>query len=174
MIVWHGICGLLEFVQSLSRPFWLLEYPLKSYSNRSFICYRFFFSLAAFNILFCLYVCFHHYVLGQSFWCFVFFLYLDRHLFFTLGKFSSIFLLEVIFVPFIFFPPFSIPITLRFGLFMASQISWMFHTWIFLGLTFFWLMYSFLLSCPQCLRFSLPSLTFCWWYLPLKFLSFLS
>ena len=59
-----------------------------------------------------------------------------------------------------FFSFFSIPIILRFGLFMVSQIFWMFCVRSFVDLTFLCLMYSFLLSCLQSLKFALPSLAF--------------
>ena len=63
-----------------------------------------------------------------------------------------------------------IPMILRFGIFMVSQIFCMFWSRSFLGLEFSLTSVSILLSCLQCLRFSLPSLIFYRWGLSPRFL----
>ena len=61
----------------------------------------------------------------ESIWWSVIFLYLHR--FFRLGKFSSMILLNIFSVPLsCISSPSSIPIILKFVLFIVSQISWMF------------------------------------------------
>ena len=103
--------------------------------------------------------------LMESIWWFVIFLYLHR--FFRLGKFSSMILLNIFSVPLsCISSPSSIPIILKFVLFIVSQISWMFCVKNLLDLmfslanesiffycifntwdSFFYLMYSVCYSC---------------------------
>ena len=101
----------------------------------------------------------------ESNWWSVIFLYLHR--FFRLGKFSSMILLNIFSVPLsCISSPSSIPIILKFVLFIVSQISWMFCVKNLLDLmfslanesiffycifntwdSFFYLMYSVCYSC---------------------------
>jgi hypothetical protein len=76
-------------------------------------------------------------LLVHSVWCLCVSCTLIGSSFFKLGK-SSIILLKTFSGPLIWFSfPSPIPIIgLRFGLFIVFQISWMFHAWRFLDLTF--------------------------------------
>jgi hypothetical protein len=76
-------------------------------------------------------------LLVQTIWSFVDFLYAHGHLFFMLGKFSSIILLKIFTSPLSWKSSFlSIPIILRFGLLIVSWISWMFWVRILLHFIF--------------------------------------
>jgi len=59
----------------------------------------------------------------------------------------------------------SIPIILRFGLFIVSWISWIFGVRSFYVLSFLWLLCQSLLPYLLHLKYSLLSLKSCWWYL---------
>ena len=91
--------------------------------------------------------------------------------FFRLGMLSSIILLKIFTGPLIWNSSFlSICIILRFGLLIVSWISWMFWVRILLYFYFLWLLCLCSLWNLLHLRFSLPPLVFCCWWLHLWFL----
>ena len=102
---------------------------------------------------------------AQSIWCSVRFLYHSLRL----GKFSSVIFFSVFSAFLCWDSSLSVPIILRFGLYMVFQIFWMFCVWSFSDLIFS-LMNLFLLLYLQHLRFSLPSLPV---HLPRFFISWI-
>lgn len=88
--------------------------------------------------------------------------------FFKLRKISYVILLKICWPGFLL---------LLFLLYVDLAFSWYLRFprcfvpgVFFFSLSFLWPRYPFILSCLQCLKFSLPSLIFCWWGLPLSFL----
>lgn len=108
IIVWSGICGLLEYVDHPFKPFLLLEYPWKSQMLFNRFPFEYLFGLFPFQFLMffllfllCMFVSSIYYVLRrihfvfQPIWCYLCFLYLDRHLLLCVKMISSMILLEI-------------------------------------------------------------------------------
>ena len=129
IVVWAGICGLLESAAHLFRPFLLLKSPLRSQLNSSsssfYVTLSFFFPqlkivfLCSVRLVFWLLCAKETFFSGPDYsyiLYFVFFLYFVRHLLFMLGKISSMIWLKIFSVSLTHVSsPSSIPIILTFG-----------------------------------------------------------
>lgn len=173
-IVWAGIQNLLHLARYLSKPFWLLESPLK--------CYVLFFSglpylgFSPFGFFLCS-VCLMLWLLYNTgalvFWSSLIDVLSVLCTFvgmssFGLGKFFWIILLNIFSGDLLQdCSPYSIPINFRSCFFMASKISWIFCVRRFFRCNIFFGRSIYFLYSTFNGWDSFPSLVFCWWWLSL-------